>query len=60
MTWEIFNKDFMNWFFPGEMREAKVVEFVNLFQGGTIVDEYYLRFTKLSKYAPSFVCDPRY
>ncbi|XP_069154568.1 uncharacterized protein [Solanum lycopersicum] len=39
--------------------EAKVVEFINLHQGGTSVLEYSLKFKKLSKYAPSLVFDPR-
>ena len=59
MTWEIFKKDFLDWFFPREMREAKVVVFINLLQGGMSVHEYSLKFTKLSKYAPSLVFDPR-
>ncbi|XP_069155655.1 uncharacterized protein [Solanum lycopersicum] len=42
-----------------EMREAKVVVFINLLQGGMSVHEYSLKFTKLSKYAPSLVFDPR-
>ncbi|XP_069155674.1 uncharacterized protein [Solanum lycopersicum] len=41
------------------MREAKVVEFINLRLGGMSVHEYCLKFTKLSKYAPSFVSNPR-
>ncbi|WMV46373.1 hypothetical protein MTR67_039758, partial [Solanum verrucosum] len=47
------------WFFPREKREANVEEFINL-QGGMSVEEYSLKFTKLSKYAPSMVADPRY
>ena len=59
MTWEIFKKDFLDWFFPREMREAKVVVFINLLQGGMSVHEYSLKFTKLWKYASSLVFDPR-
>ena len=36
-----------------------MVEFINLHQGGMNVLEYSLKFTKLSKYAPSLVSDPR-
>ena len=39
LTWEIFKKTFLNQFFPREMREAKVVEFINLCQGGMSVHE---------------------
>ena len=41
------------------MREDKVVEFINLHQRGMSVHEYSLKFTKLLKYAPSLVFDPR-
>ena len=59
MTWEIFKKDFLDWFFPREMRESKVEEFINLRQGGIHVLEYSFKFTKLSKYAPSLISNPR-
>ena len=59
VTWEIFKKSFLDQFFCREMGEAKVVEFINLRQGGMTVLEYSLKLTKLSKYGPSFVADPR-
>jgi len=34
-------------------------EFINLCQGGMSVKEYCLKFTQLSKYAPTLVADPR-
>ena len=37
------------------MREVKVEDFINLKQGNTSVEEYSLKFSKLSKYASSFV-----
>ena len=59
MTWEIFNRDFLDRLFPRELRVPKVEEFINLHQGGVSVLDYYLKFTKLSRYAPSFVSKPR-
>ena len=59
MTWDIFKKYFLDLFFPRDMREAKFVEFINLRQGGIKVREYSLKFTRLLKYAPSLVFDPR-
>ena len=59
MTWEVFKKAFLDRFFPREKRESKVVEFINLRQEGMSVLEYSLKFTKLSKYAPSLVSDCR-
>ena len=41
------------------MRDAKVVEFINLHEGGMSVHQYSLKITKLSKYATSLVSDPR-
>ena len=60
VTWEVFNKAFLDRFFPWEKREAKLVEFINLHQGGMSFHEYSLEFTKLSKYAPFLVSDSRY
>ena len=59
MTWEIFKVAFLDWFFPRNMREDKVTEFINLHQGGKSVHEYSLEFIELSKYALSLVSDPR-
>ena len=36
-----------------------MVDLINLIQGGMSVYKYSLKFTKSSKYAPSFVSDPR-
>ena len=36
-----------------------MTEFINLKQGGMTVRDYALKFTKLSKYAPMLVADPR-
>ncbi|XP_069146972.1 uncharacterized protein [Solanum lycopersicum] len=55
MIWEIFEKAFLDRFFPREQRKAKVEEFINLCQGGMCVKEYSLKFIKLSKYASTLV-----
>ncbi|WMV54569.1 hypothetical protein MTR67_047954 [Solanum verrucosum] len=44
---------------PLEMRETKVLEFINLRQGSMSVREYARKFTQLSKYAPTMVVDSR-
>ena len=51
VTWEILNRDFFDRFFPREMREAKVEEFIKLCQGDASVLEYSFKFTKFFKYA---------
>ncbi|MDV3192348.1 MAG: retrotransposon gag domain-containing protein, partial [Candidatus Phytoplasma australasiaticum] len=58
-TWEEFETAFLDHFFPQELKEAKVDEFVNLKQGGMTVKEYSLKFIKLSRYAPEMVQDMR-
>lgn len=49
----------MEQFFSLEVREEKIQEFINLKQGNMTVGEYSLKFTKLSKYVPFMVADPR-
>ena len=56
---EVVKKAFIDRFFPREKSESKVVEFINLHQGGMNVFEYFLKFTQFSKYALSLVSDPR-
>lgn len=51
VTSEILKKEFLDQFFPRETRESKVVEFINLSQGGMNVHDYSLNVSKLSKYA---------
>ena len=53
VTWELFKTTFLERFFPREMREAKVEEFINLKQGSMTVKEYSLKFVKLSRYVTS-------
>ena len=43
MTWEVFKKAFLDRFLPREKRESKVVDFINLRQGGMSVLEYSLK-----------------
>ena len=53
VTREIFKEACLDRFFPREMKEEKVMEFINL------PHAYSLEFVKLSKYDPSFFSDPR-
>ena len=50
---------FLDRFFPQELREAKVLEFINLKKGNITVREYSLRFTQLARYAPHVVAENR-
>ncbi|WMV50061.1 hypothetical protein MTR67_043446 [Solanum verrucosum] len=59
VLWEEFKLAFLNRFFSLELREAKLVEFMNLKQGAMSVRKYALKFVQLSKYAPHLVADSR-
>ncbi|XP_027774287.1 uncharacterized protein LOC114077987 [Solanum pennellii] len=59
ITWELFKTVFLERFFPREMREAMVDEFINFKQGSMTVREYSLKFIKLSMYGTSFLSNSR-
>ena len=59
VTWELFKTAFLERFFPREMREAKVEEFINFKQGSMTAREYSLKFVKLSRYATSLLSNSR-
>ncbi|KAH0768772.1 hypothetical protein KY290_012753 [Solanum tuberosum] len=56
---EKFKAAFSDRFFPHEMREFEVLEFINLHQGSKSVKEYALKFIQLSMYAPTMVANSR-
>ena len=58
-SWACFEEAFLGHFFPRELREAKVREFLTLKQESLSVHEYSLKFTQLSRYAPEMVADMR-
>lgn len=55
----MFKTAFLDRCFPLELREQKLVEFMNLRQGNMSVKEYSFKFTQLSKYAPTSVANSR-
>ena len=55
IDWEEFKEAFHGKYFPREMREVKVEEFINLKQGNMSIEEYSLKFSMLYRYAPSIV-----
>ncbi|XP_004229140.1 uncharacterized protein [Solanum lycopersicum] len=59
ITWKLFKTAFLEIFFPREMREAKVDDFINLKQGLMNVSEYSLKFVKLSRNYISLVSNYR-
>ncbi|MCQ8086693.1 retrotransposon gag domain-containing protein, partial [Salmonella enterica] len=59
IEWEEFKEAFLGKYFPLEKRECKIEEFINLRQGNMSVEEYALKFSMLSRYAPSLVSNSR-
>ncbi|OWM67173.1 hypothetical protein CDL15_Pgr000625 [Punica granatum] len=57
ITWFEFTQAFYNKYFPASFRRTKEREFLNLKQGELGVAEYELKFTKLSRFAPTLVSD---
>lgn len=56
---EEFVNTFLDRFFPLELREVKVLEFINLNHGNIILQEYSLNFNQLARQAPHVVADRR-
>lgn len=50
---------FLYRFFPLELRNVKVLEFINIKQGNMKVQEYFFNFTQLARYASHVVVDSR-
>jgi len=59
IEWEEFKEAFLGKYFPLEKRDCKIEEFINLRQGNMSVEEYALKFSMLSRYAPSLVSNCR-
>ena len=51
----LFKIAFLERIFPQVVREARIVEFINLKKGSMTVREYSLKFVMLSRYATSLV-----
>ena len=59
IQWEELKEEFLERYVPHEKRAVKVEDFIKLRQGNMSVEEYSLKFTLLSKYAPSLVFNSR-
>ena len=59
MTWEMFKTTFLERFFPRDIREAKVEEFINYKKGSMTLRKYSLEFLRLSRYVTSLVSNSR-
>ncbi|GAU46351.1 hypothetical protein TSUD_180840 [Trifolium subterraneum] len=54
ITWEMFKREFFNKYFPADVKNKKVVEFMRLEQGNMSVAEYAAKFESLCAFSPHY------
>ncbi|GAU45527.1 hypothetical protein TSUD_400740 [Trifolium subterraneum] len=54
ITWEMFKREFFNKYFPVDVKNKKVVEFMKLEQGNMSVAEYAAKFESLCAFSPHY------
>ncbi|GAU22478.1 hypothetical protein TSUD_295970 [Trifolium subterraneum] len=54
ITWEMFKREFFNKYFPADVKNKKVVEFMKLEQGNMSVAEYAAEFESLCAFSPHY------
>ena len=54
ITWDIFKREFLIKYFPTDVRNRKVVEFMELKQGNLSVAEYATKFEDLCRFCPHY------
>ncbi|GAU48050.1 hypothetical protein TSUD_404850 [Trifolium subterraneum] len=54
ITWEMFKREFFNKYFPADVKNKKVVEFMKLEQGDMSVAEYAAKFESLCAFSPHY------
>ncbi|MCI73744.1 cellular nucleic acid-binding protein, partial [Trifolium medium] len=54
ITWARFKTEFLTKYFPADERNRKVIEFMELKQGGMTVSEYAAKFEDLCRFAPHY------
>ncbi|XP_035542080.1 uncharacterized protein LOC118344789 [Juglans regia] len=55
LTWERFNEEFDNQFFPESMKTQKAQEFATMVQGNLTVEQYATKFMELGRFAPYLI-----
>ena len=53
VTWAVFTREFLNRYFPEDVRGKKEIEFLELKQGNMLVTEYAAKFVELAKFLPA-------
>jgi len=57
VTWAVFRREFLNRYFPEDVRGKKEIEFLELKQGNMSVTEYAAKFVKLAKFYPHYTAE---
>ncbi|KHN32580.1 hypothetical protein glysoja_046915, partial [Glycine soja] len=52
VTWDVFERVFLEKYFPEDVRNKKEMEFLELKQGNMTVAEYAAKFEELVRYFP--------
>jgi len=54
VTWVVFKREFLDRYFPEDVRGKKEIEFLELKQGNMSVTEYAAKFVELAKFYPHY------
>jgi hypothetical protein len=57
ITWAVFKREFLNRYFPEDVRGRKEIEFLELKQGNMSVTEYAAKFVELAQFYPHYTGD---
>jgi len=57
ISWQQFQKEFLQQYFPKILRDGKAREFIDLTQGNLIVAQYTGRFNELARFTPYLVAN---
>jgi len=57
VTWVVFRTEFLNRYFPEDVRGKKEIEFLELKQGDMSVTEYAAKFVELGKFYPHYTTE---
>jgi len=57
VTWVVFKREFLNRYFPEDVRGKKEIEFLEMKQGNMSVTEYAAKFVELAKFYPHYTAE---
>jgi len=57
VTWAVFRREFLNRYFPEDVRGKKEIEFLELKLGDMSVTEYAAKFVELTKFYPHYTAE---